>query len=332
MVSVIVPVYKSEKTLERCVQSLLDQSFEDMEILLVVDGPPDNSGILADELAKKDARIRVLNQKNRGVSAARNYGLSEAKGEYIRFVDSDDYIPKESMEVLMDAMEKEDTDLVLAGYRHHVFERTIHKDIPVHGSFNLTEEEEQVYRLYYEGFLNMPWNKLYKKELITENFDTNWNLGEDLLFNLAYLKNCKRYSAIPQHVYHYVQNETGSSLSTKRKDDKLSFTIRLYEKVRTAFALIYPEGEEDPVLISKLVKEFLDDLENLAFVEDMTKGEKKNVIREYAAEMQKILNKNTKPYLTKLDYKVIYFFFKRKMTNVTYLFIQLRGFIAKNFI
>ena len=95
MISVVVPVYKSEKTLEKCVNSLCAQTDRDLEILLVVDGPPDGSGILADELAKKDERIRVINQVNQGVSRARNRGIKEAKGEYIRFVDSDDYVDEE---------------------------------------------------------------------------------------------------------------------------------------------------------------------------------------------------------------------------------------------
>ena len=113
MISVVVPVYKSEKTLEKCVNSLCAQTDGDLEILLIVDGPPDGSGILADELAKKDKRIRVINQENQGVSKARNRGIKEAKGEYIRFVDSDDYVDEDSNEILLSAMKEQDVDMVI---------------------------------------------------------------------------------------------------------------------------------------------------------------------------------------------------------------------------
>ena len=127
MISVIVPVYRSEKTLQRCVESLLNQTEQDFEILLIVDGPPDNSGVLCKELQKTDSRIRVIEQDNSGVSTARNRGIAEAGGEYIRFVDSDDYVDPDSNAVLLEAMKKTGADLVVAGYHHLYFGRDILK-------------------------------------------------------------------------------------------------------------------------------------------------------------------------------------------------------------
>ena len=171
MVSIIVPVYKSEETLTRCVESLLAQTYKDLEILLVVEAPPDGSGILAEELAKRDGRIRILNQKNEGVSNARNFGLQHAKGEYVRFVDSDDYVLPNSVEILVKVMEQTKADMVIAGFHHLYFGRCILKNPALKACSMVcevaeekvqvfcgrtVEEEAYMYDLYQTGFLNMP--------------------------------------------------------------------------------------------------------------------------------------------------------------------------------
>lgn len=341
MVSIIVPVYKSEKTLERCVESLLAQDYEEFEILLVVDGPPDASGILADELAKRDKRIRVLNQVNQGVSVARNFGLSHAKGEYIRFVDSDDFVMPDSLRILVKAMEETNADLVIAGYHHLYFGRRIEKlpkladnwqpdEEAGKAAYAFREHEEYIYELYEKGFLNMPWNKLYKKELIKQQFRKELNLGEDLLFNLAYMQECENITVTKASVCEYIQDDRGTTLSTKRRANKLELTVKFYEEVKKAFALLFPGKEENPILKDKLLTEFLDDLEGLAFEKKMSAKEKKEIIRLYEKQEKMIWTKEgAKPHLTLLDYKIIYFFFHKNMTNMTYLMIWLRGMVVK---
>jgi len=330
MVSVIVPVYKSEKTIERCVRSLLAQTYTDIEILLVVDGSPDASGILSQQLAKTDERIRVLNQQNLGVSASRNYGLSEAKGEYIRFVDSDDYVQPDSVKVLVDAMEKTKADMVIAGYNHQYFGRNILKLPKEGGACNFSEEEDRVYELYLTGFMNMPWNKLYKRELIQEVFPGELNLGEDLLFNLAYLRQVQTFTVVPQSVYEYIQDDRGTTLSTRRRENKLSLTMSLYGEICKAFRRLYPGHKESCVLREKLVIEFLDDVEGLAFEKSMGRQEKKNVIRLYEKQLDKILPQSDEEIrLALLDYKIIFYFMKKKQTNMVYLMVYLRGIIVR---
>lgn len=355
MISIIVPVYKSEKTLERCVESLLAQEYQDFEILLVVDAPPDPSGIMCDELAKRDNRIRVLNQVNQGVSNARNFGLSHARGEYIRFVDSDDFVKPDSLSILIKAMEETDADFVVAGYHHLYFGRRIEK-LPKlqaesvqtgdrnkeHGYkdlekgqiqkevYEIKANENYVYLLYEKGFLNMPWNKLYKKELIRQSFSKEFNLGEDLLFNLAYLNGCKKMAVTKGSVCEYIQDDRGTTLSTKRRSNKLDITLTLYEEVTKAFKRLYPEKEVKAVLKDKLMTEFLDDLEGLAFEKSMSAKEKKEIIRLYERKEKQIWKDGTKPpSLNLLDYKIIYFFFHKSMTSMTYFMIVLRGIVVK---
>ena len=332
MVSVVVPVYRSEDTLERCVNSLCAQTYEDLEIILVVDPPPDASGILAAKLAEQDEKVRVIFQKNEGVSPSRNRGIREAKGTYIRFVDSDDYVEPDSIRHMVKAMETADTDLVIAGYHHLYFGRKITKLPPVTGTFGTSKAMEEVLKLYETGYLNMPWNKLYKREQITEGFPTDRNLGEDLLFNLSYLKGTGRFTVIQQTVCEYIQDDRGTTLSTKRRTDKLSITLSLYKEVCERLGQMYKElPKKQSVLDSKLVVEFLDDVEGLYFEKGMSHKEKTGIIREYEQALKELLSDHPARSieLTLLDYKIIYFFLKRRLTGITWLMICLRGIVVK---
>ena len=116
LISIIVPVYKAEKYLRRCVDSILAQTYQNIEVLLIDDGSPDNSGEICDEYAEKDSRVRVFHKPNGGVSSARNLGLKEAKGDYIGFVDADDYIDKTMYEVLLCNLIKENSDISICSY------------------------------------------------------------------------------------------------------------------------------------------------------------------------------------------------------------------------
>lgn len=346
MVSIIVPVYKSEKTLTRCVESLTAQTYEDIEILLVVEAPPDGSGILAEELAKTDNRIRILNQKNEGVSNARNFGLQNAKGEYIRFVDSDDYVLPNSVEILVEVLEKTKSDMVIAGFHHLYFGRRILKNPELKECSMVCEvtdenvqvfcgsreaEEDYMYGLYQTGFLNMPWNKLFKKSLIQEHFRRELNLGEDLLFNLAYMEQVENFAVVQASVCEYIQDDRGTTLSTKRRENKLKLTLEFYEEVKKAFSKLYDSKRGSKILRDKLVSEFLDDVEGLAFEKNMSRKEKKQLISRYQEELQKIQVEAGEEVISLqlLDYKIIYYFMKRKQTGMTYLMVWLRGLVVK---
>lgn len=337
MISVIVPVYKSEKTLRRCVESLCRQTYKDLEILLVVDGPPDGSGVLAEKLSKEDARIRVINQKNQGVSFARNKGIQEAKGEYIRFVDSDDFVDEDSNEKLFAAMEKTNADLVIGGFHHLYFNRDILKN-PRPGVFQREKDsfvkrgtslpaDEDFCELYLQGFLNMPWNKLYKKELIKDGFPMDLNLGEDLLFNLSYMKGIERITAISHPVCNYIQDDRGTTLSTKKRMDKIPIALRLFSEAEAFFKELHMDDKNMPA--SKTVIQFLDDLEGLSFDAGLTKEEKLSVIHTYKKALEELGEKGENPTLGQLDYKIIFFFWKRNYPKMVRFLIDLRGVIVR---
>ena len=331
MISIIVPVYKSEKTLTRCVESIRLQTFGDFEVILVVDGPPDGSGILAEKLSLSDARIRVINQENQGVSAARNRGIKEAKGEYIRFLDSDDYLEENSLADLMAEMRLENTDFVIAGFKHLYFGRTIVKMPEALSGAIVKNQEEHILQLYLDGYLNMPWNKLYKKELITFEFPMDLNLGEDLIFNLHYLLECKKYSVIQNPVCNYIQDDRGTTLSTKKREDKMILAKNLYVKVKELFLEMYPEGSTKGVLETKLIIEFLDEIEGLAFDRGRSAKEKKELIAQYYTEAKQVITNEQSHVidLPLLDYKILYFFWKRKQFTMTTVLVSIRGLLVK---
>ena len=331
MVSVIVPVYKSEQTLERCVNSLLMQDYDDIEILLIVDGPPDGSGILADKLAKTDDRIRVINQTNQGVSKARNRGIAEAKGEYIRFLDSDDFVEKQSISPMVEAMERDGSDLVIAGFHHLYFGDKIKKVPEVTGVFEVASAAEELKKLYTGGFLNMPWNKLLRAEKIKGGFPTDLELGEDLLFNLEYILDARKISVIDACVCEYIQDDRGTTLSTKKRDNKVETALYLYEKSKGFFkALGMESGRQMSFLDTKVITTFLDEVEITGFAEG-DRREKRKVIQSFADATADFLADGEPKVIRpdKLDYKIIYFFLKRKMIGMTMCMVTLRSRIVK---
>lgn len=328
MISIIIPVYKSEKTLQRCIESLTNQTCRDIEIIMIVDGPPDASGILADKLAAQDGRIRVIHQKNQGVSAARNAGIEAAEGEYIQFVDSDDYLESTACEELLMLMLKEDADMVICGFHHLYYGRDVIKIPGNTESFLLIEDKKEFLYLYQAQFLNMPWNKLYKKELIVDRFTQGLDLGEDLLFNLQYMKRISRVSVLAKPLCYYIQDDRGTTLSTKRRENRMENAWLLYCKMQEFCQDIYGNTGSGGILESKLLTEFMDEIEGLAFDRELKYKEKIQIILKYYSGYDKVENKNV-IRLSLLDYRILYFFFQRKLLNCTYLLAVVRAWVVK---
>ena len=203
-VSIIVPIYKVEKYLNKCIDSILAQTFTDFELILVDDGSPDNCGKICDEYAEKDSRIKVIHQVNSGVSSARNTGLKTAKGKYVGFVDPDDYLEPEFYEKMTNLITRDDTDLVICGVRK-VFEDG--KCAVEKLTNNKVSAQNAINELFDVNGLNLRpsvWNKLFKTEMIG-CFDEKISVSEDLKFCVEYLLKCKNVSYIEQNLYNNVQ-------------------------------------------------------------------------------------------------------------------------------
>lgn len=197
IISIIIPVYNAEKTLNRCVDSVLNQTFHDWELLLIDDGSKDRSMYLCDEYALKDKRIKVFHKKNGGVSSARNMGLDYARGEWITFVDSDDYI----CENIFDLVSSHNEDLLIFNYVINNNGTTrCGKSIPIW--YNSYPIKTILNKYIYIDLLRTPWSKFFKRSIInTLRFDNRITIGEDTLFVLQYLQKCKSLFLFEQKYY-----------------------------------------------------------------------------------------------------------------------------------
>lgn len=231
-ISVIVPVYKAEAYLHRCVDSLLVQTFQDFEILLIDDGSPDHSGEICDEYAKKDNRVRVFHKENGGVSSARNEGIKRALGEWIAFIDSDDYVDNTFLEDF--GLEDFEVDIFLSGYKKIEQETG---NIEKHSFATNRIQRVSLAECFVEGerknILNSPVCKLFKHNILIENdlrFDANISFGEDHLFVLSYLYYVRSLVISPAMSYNYVRH--GNESLTNRiipLNDILYYTTKTYQ-------------------------------------------------------------------------------------------------------
>lgn len=214
LISVIVPVYNAEKTIKRCVDSIRRQTFSDVEILLIEDGARDASGALCDSFAGEDARIRVLHKKNAGVSAARNSGLDMAQGTYIQFADSDDYLPEDYLEKLMQTQKKYGEEaFVWSGFGVvNGTDETMTEIIRYNEAETAECSRKDLFRFSGRYLLNSPWNKLFHRDVIEKNhlrMEEGLSIAEDLQFNMQYLDACGDVPVVICNTVQYRYVRTG---------------------------------------------------------------------------------------------------------------------------
>ncbi|MBR2589961.1 MAG: glycosyltransferase family 2 protein [Clostridia bacterium] len=217
IVSIISPIYKVEDYLNECVESILSQSYEDFELILVDDGSPDNCPTICDKWAEKDSRIKVIHKENGGVSSARNVAIEQAQGDWIWFVDSDDMIEASSLSQLV-ALAQKQPDMI-------VFNKEINEEYKKDNRF--FDEYYFKYRFGFEA-----WNKLYKASIIQENhlkFDTGETIGEDLLFNITYYQFAEKYLFSDLTLYNYRVRE--DSAMGAADPERLQKQLRVYSKI-----------------------------------------------------------------------------------------------------
>lgn len=237
--SVIVPVYNVENELNRCIDSILQQSIDNFELILINDGSTDNSGSICDKYDKKDKRVKVIHKKNGGVSSARNAGLDVAKGEYIVFVDSDDYVTCDYLEKLYNP----NVGIVLCGIKHIMTNKNkiIVLDNKIYGTFEIGEEI--INQIIETKFINTVYSKMYHKEIIQKNnirFMEDMIMGEDTIFIIDYIKHIKNMEVKKDVVYNYISSEK-ETLSTfnenstyylERLDEYIEENLLKYYKIQ----------------------------------------------------------------------------------------------------
>lgn len=237
-VSLIVPIYNSEQFLERCISSIINQTFKDFELILINDGSTDNSIDILRKYKDIDNRIIVIDNSNNGVSITRNIGIEKARGKYIQFVDSDDFIDENMLNNTISTIEKENSDLVITGlfldiYNGNKVDTSI-QTFPRKNAKTKIEIAENVVNRLNGTYINSPVNKLYKRELIVDNnlkMKEDISLGEDLIFNLEYLSKCKSVVFEEESHYHY-NMKMEDNLTAKYRSDKLELMKILYNNTK----------------------------------------------------------------------------------------------------
>lgn len=229
MISIIVPIYKVEKYIKQCVESIINQTYKNIEIILVDDGSPDNCPSICDNYAKRDNRIKVVHKPNGGLISARKAGLKESTGKYVCFVDGDDWIEPDMYQNISDAIDKTDADCIITQFYYSYPDKEEKSDYLLSKDFyNREQIENEIFptmlfanRYYRFGIFPNCWTKVFKRYLLERHLpdtDNRIRMGEDIAFTYPCLMECQSIAFIDKALYHYRINPDSM---TKAYDSKL---------------------------------------------------------------------------------------------------------------
>lgn len=211
-VSIIVPIYNEENNLRKCIESLINQTYKNLEIILINDGSTDNSKEIIDSY--KDKRIVAIHKKNTGIGDTRNIGIDKSTGDYIMFVDSDDYIELNCVEILLKSLNENKSDLVISNYYLDTPSKTYEMNLKIFNSINIKEDCDLLCKINLS-----PWIKLYKKDLLINNsnrFPINLKY-EDVPFVVEAVIRAGKISFVPNYLYHYVIKKSGETITRDKR-------------------------------------------------------------------------------------------------------------------
>ena len=222
LLSVIVPVYNSEKYLPDCIEGIINQSYKNIELILIDDGSADSSGDICDKYAAKDKRIRVIHKENSGWSDAKNLGLSEANGDLIAFSDNDDVIDGDMYEILINSLIDTNSDAAAAGYKKEyasIMPINKHPEIPspsiIHGGKQLYENIIGKGSNEIKSIEGMTWNKVYRRKLIGKHrYKKQYSIVDDAVFTIDVMENAKQVAFIDLPMYHWRQLSSSGTHSS----------------------------------------------------------------------------------------------------------------------
>lgn len=243
LVSIIVPVYNAEKTLDRCIGSILLQEYRNIELILINDGSTDTSLSICRHWSEKDSRVIVIEKQNTGVSESRNIGIAKAAGEYLQFVDSDDWISENSTGTMVRRAEQTQSDLVIARF-YRVVNGIMAEKGDIKSDIVLSKKEFMTIMMkapanFYYGVM---WNKLYRRDIISAHrirccTEISW--CEDFLFNLDYIRYAETFACLNAPVYYYVKTKN----SLVSRESTLNSVIRMKLKLFNSYRDLYESME-----------------------------------------------------------------------------------------
>ena len=311
-VSVIIPVYNTSKYLHRCLESILNQTFRDFELILINDGSTDNSLEILREYETKDSRIIVIDKPNEGVSAARNQGIEIAKGDFIMFCDSDDYVEKDWIEKLLSAIENHQKSFCVSDIYNVDINGTSKKKNKIE-----VQQTISMFTSFKMGLFGYIFNKIYDFDVLNKyriRFTEGLPIGEDVEFNAKYLQYCNDIVYINDATYYYCDRET--SALKKYYHDLLKyhlncfsfrypfiFDFELAEYCDISFGYIFPMFEN---VFDKRNKESF--FKKLGFNQQMIKTQSFSDMISHCSE--KAMDIKTRKILSKQNYYIYYLFSK----------------------
>ena len=269
LISIIIPVYKVEKYLEKCIQSVINQTYENLQIILVDDGSPDNCGKICDEYAKKDHRIEVIHKSNGGLSDARNKGLEIAKGEYIGFVDSDDYIEADMYEVLYNLLKQYNADVSICNFytvsQWKISRKNADNEI---NEYNRSEILKEI--LLDKNIQSYAWNKLYKKELFDEIKYPIEKKYEDIGTTFYLLEKCNKVVVTGKSEYYYInrQDSIVNNVTESTITDYIELIMQRYDYIEENIKELSSYNKD---YLKRILKTAEKDIKSLNEVGDYTK-------------------------------------------------------------
>ena len=326
-ISVIIPIYNKSATLKKCIDSILNQEYQNLELILVDDGSSDDSFDICSKYAEKDSRVKVFKKENGGVSSARNFALKVASGEFVQFVDADDFLEKDMCSKLISAYFGNDFDVVVCSYKKHTEGKIKNKMSMDFECEKIAKFKNEFAFLFENALFNPPWNKLYKREKINFLFDEKFSLGEDLLFNLEYFKNCQKIKIISDCLYNYV-DESENSLNKSYGEDLLNKQIHLYESVKMfckgTFQDTFLDGSIDRVFL----KEIYYLLKKIVYQKDLSKKEKISKIKDVLERKEiKEIPENLK--ISDSQIRLVTIMIRKRLKYSILIFFKLKNLLSK---
>ena len=283
MVTVIIPIFNRIKTLNKCVDSVLSQTYSDLDIILVDDGSNDSSGNLCDKYMQADPRIRVIHEEHQGVALARNQGIKIAKGEYITFIDSDDYVMPDYVEKLVEAIEKNNSVLAICNSYNSRDGKLSKRKLYGEHQCLASDFIKDTFYSRIEG--ESCWGKLYKTCDIKHIF-REFNYCEDIFYVFEYLAGKDEYvTVVPEFLYYYVRHE--DSITGLKRAEDLMDVLRLCEEISNTCHDKYPQyaASSDALLVNNAFFVYLNSKKHIDSKGNELRAETKKIIKEYRKDV-----------------------------------------------
>lgn len=298
LVSIIVPIYNVEKYLDRCIITIVNQSYKNLEIILVDDGSPDNCSEICDSWAEKDNRIIVIHKENGGLSDARNTGINIANGDYLAFIDSDDYVHADYIKVLYELCKKYDSDIsVCSNYKVTGIE-DYRKSIPIGNDFASKAED---FLFKKKKFYCVAWGKLYKREIFNDIRYPKGRIHEDVAVVYKVLYNACTIAVTDLKLYYYYVNPE-SIMRSEYSIKHLDILDNMYDSYK--YFINKREEKIAYIVLKDYIDTILSEYKNIYNSEINSRVLRKQLINKYKAEYKKVIKESDLDLARRFKYRI----------------------------